>query len=1126
MNSSVSFFSLNVRGLRDNVKRRAVFCYLEGVGFDFCFLQEAHLRDGGDVCRFKREWDKGESFWGIGGVHSTGVGILCGHREVKIENTFVIMQGRVLGIDVKFREARYRLIGVYGPQVAAYRREMVDCLAPLCVTNRHLVIGGDFNIDLGVGGDSSAGAISGLMACHGLVDGGLHTTPAMVGPTWRNSRGVARRLDYIFVSRSLGQLSGRLLPVFFTDHDGVFLQVGPPVCLFGRGYWKLDRDILEEQAFVDAFFCFFRRLDGLRSMCEGVLEWWDLVKGRIRAFIIGYCRRKKREERREVDRIQRLIELEYEAGNLGGSIDWERFAALKAQLRELQEQKARAFLERAHSGFLEHNETCSAMFFKSVRARQSRKVMKGVREENGSIVSKPEEMVRVTTDHFQGLFKEREIDVEQGNVFLEHLSRRLPEDIRDVMEAQISLEEVESALRRMGKGKVPGMDGLPAEFYLKFWGILGPVVLKVLKAILETGVPGGSMAVGVLSLLYKKGEATDLGNWRPLTMLCVDYKILAKVLADRLRTALPYVVHEDQTCGVEGRSIRWNLQLIRDSIAWVEDRGLPLMVAALDQAKAFDRVNRYFLFRVLGRLGFGEKFIGWIRTLYVGAGCRVSVNSHLGDVFDLSSGVRQGCPLSALLFVLYMEPLGAAIRADTGVEGLLIPGSGGLRVKMTQYADDTSLLLCKDSCLTRSLAIFGDFTRASGAVLNHAKSSVKFFGRWRGRTDVPGGLSLCEGALRILGVHFETSGSATLNWNMRIAVVQRKLAMWKARYLSFMGKVLVLKVDVLPSLLYVAYIYPLPACLRRPLVRLVFQFMWSGRCEWVARARMICPIGEGGRGVPHFPLKLDAIFVSFLLTELARPVIHPSGYLLRVFFSYKARSVMVWSNAGPRAEQLPWHFGHAAKWLRAHPEVEVARVGLDHRHLYEEVRQAGSPAPVAGISSVVWEGVQARGLDNRLKDLNWLGLHKCLPVRAILYRYSLVQSPTCPRSSCGREETVRHAFWDCAFAGLVWARARVMLGVVRSDFVVTWARLERGVGRAKGTDRDRFLLWLLMSLFKKGLWEARQNLVKTGRDWGVEGIVRRVEGDLRGKMKREERKWGKHAARERWKGGLGLGVLE
>ena len=152
MGSNFTFVSLNVRGLRDFVKRRAVFSYLEGVGFDFCFLQEVHLRDGGDVSRFKREWDKGESVWGIGGVHSSGVGILCGHREVKEEDSFVVMQGRVIGVDVTIRDCKFRLVVVYGPQVVADRREMVDCLTPLCVTNRKLVIGGDFNTDLGRGG--------------------------------------------------------------------------------------------------------------------------------------------------------------------------------------------------------------------------------------------------------------------------------------------------------------------------------------------------------------------------------------------------------------------------------------------------------------------------------------------------------------------------------------------------------------------------------------------------------------------------------------------------------------------------------------------------------------------------------------------------------------------------------------------------------------------------------------------------------------------------------------------------------------------------------------------------------------------------------------------------------------
>ncbi|CAB1340743.1 unnamed protein product [Coregonus sp. 'balchen'] len=723
---------------------------------------EVHLRDSGDVIRFKREWDKGESVWGIGGGALIGVGILFGNREVKVEGTLVGMQGRVLGVDVTVRDDRYRVIVVYGPQLAAGRREIVDCLAPLCATNRHLVIGGDFNIDIGRGRDSSAGAIAGLMACHGLVDGGpAHCSDDGMSNMAQLQRSRAEARLYFSI-----QLSGRLLPVFFSDHDGVLLQVGAPVCLFGRGYWKLEREVLDEQAFVNGFVDFFRGLEGLGSMCEGVLEWWEIAK------------RKKREER--------LLELELEAGNLGG---------------EVHERKARAFLEHAHSGFLEHDETCSAVFFKSVRGRQSRKVMYGVREENGRVVRETEEMVKVTTEHFQGFFQERAVDVEQGNVFLEHLSRRVPEDIREAMEAQISLEEVESALRRMGKGKVPGMDGLPAEFYLKFWG------------------------------------------------------------------------------------------------------------------------------------------------------------------------------------------------------------------------------------------------------------KLKFFGRWRGRTDVPGGLSLWIGALKILGVLFETSGSATLNWNRSIAVVQRKLGMWRARSLSFIGKVLVLKVDVLPSLLYMAYVYPLPASLRRPLVRLVFQFMWGGRLERVARFRMLCPIGEGGRGV---------------------------------------RSVMVWTNTGPRAEQLPWHFGYTAKWLRGHPEVEVARVGLDHRHLYEEVRWGGCPGPVLGIPAVVWEGVQVQGLDYRLKDLNWLSLHKGLPVRSILYGRGMTRSTTCPRPTCGGEETLRHVFWGCAFAGVVWARVQVLIGRVRGDFVVTWARVERGVGKARGTVRDRFLLWLLISLFKQGLWEARQKMERTGREGGVEGIVSRI----------------------------------
>ncbi|KAK1875417.1 putative 149 kDa protein, partial [Dissostichus eleginoides] len=164
----------------------------------------------------------------------------------------------------------------------------------------------------------------------------------------------------------------------------------------------------------------------------------------------------------------------------------------------------------------------------------------------------------------------------------------------------------------------------------------------------------------------KKGDRTEIGNWRPLTMLCVDYKLLAKVPTDRLGEAMPHVVHVDQTCAVPGRSARWNLRLLRDAVAWAEYRNLPLMLVALDQTKAFDRVQWSFMFSILERLGFGKVFIRRLRTLYMGVGSKVVVNGHLGDFFRLHSVVRQGCPLSPLLYVLYMELLAAAIRADPG----------------------------------------------------------------------------------------------------------------------------------------------------------------------------------------------------------------------------------------------------------------------------------------------------------------------------------------------------------------------------------------------------------------------------------------------------------------------------
>ncbi|KAJ8335384.1 hypothetical protein SKAU_G00387260 [Synaphobranchus kaupii] len=186
-------------------------------------------------------------------------------------------------------------------------------------------------------------------------------------------------------------------------------------------------------------------------------------------------------------------------------------------------------------------------------------------------------------------------------------------------------------------------------------------------------------------------------------------------------------------------------------------------------------------------MGLGPSFIRWVKILYFEGGSRVNINGHISGLVRQRSGVRQGCPLSPLLYVLYMEPFAAVVRADPLVDGLLVPGSGGRMVKIAQDADDTALFLQSDRALLRALTLLDQFGEASGVSLNRGKSTVAFFGGWKGRQEVLGGLMPSRGPMKILGVSFVADGAAQLNWRERLGKVQQALGRWKGRNLSFVA---------------------------------------------------------------------------------------------------------------------------------------------------------------------------------------------------------------------------------------------------------------------------------------------------------------------------------------------------
>ena len=138
---------------------------------------------------------------------------------------------------------------------------------------------------------------------------------------------------------------------------------------------------------------------------------------------------------------------------------------------------------------------------------------------------------------------------------LENLSVRLPSSSSASCDGPITLDEARKALEGAATGRSPGSDGLPAEFYLAFWKVLGEDLIEVFNASFPSGHLPPSLRRALITLLYKKRDRLDPKNWHPISLLNSDYKILVRILAGRLSKVLQLLIHPDQSCGVQGRYI-------------------------------------------------------------------------------------------------------------------------------------------------------------------------------------------------------------------------------------------------------------------------------------------------------------------------------------------------------------------------------------------------------------------------------------------------------------------------------------------------------------------------------------------------------------------------------------------
>uniref|UniRef100_A0A3B5QY84 Reverse transcriptase domain-containing protein n=1 Tax=Xiphophorus maculatus TaxID=8083 RepID=A0A3B5QY84_XIPMA len=377
---------------------------------------------------------------------------------------------------------------------------------------------------------------------------------------------------------------------------------------------------------------------------------------------------------------------------------------------------SRGAVIRSRIQHFEENEKCTRYFFRKL-FRSTTTINKLINEK-GEEKCEEQQILTEIYDYYKNLYRHQAAQEDEMVELLMKLTNKLTHTEKSRLDQEITINEITEALISMKNNKTPGLDGLPKEFYTTFWESLKAPLLQVYREALSEEKLPNSMNQGMISLLYKKGEKTDLKNWRPLTLLGVDVKIIAKVLFFRLQTVITTIIGKEQTCGVKGRRMTDSLALIRDAIL------------GIDLEKAFDSVNHEFLERILDHLNFGETFKRWIRTLYNECSSVAVVNGTITLPLAIKAGVRQGCPLSPLLFIIAIEPLACAIRENKMIKGITPPGNEGKDIKLTIYMDDLTLLLADNVSISESLKISEKFTKASGMKVNKQKSEILYI-NWR-----------------------------------------------------------------------------------------------------------------------------------------------------------------------------------------------------------------------------------------------------------------------------------------------------------------------------------------------------------------------------------------------------------
>ena len=448
----------------------------------------------------------------------------------------------------------------------------------------------------------------------------------------------------------------------------------------------------------------------------------------------------------------------------------------------------------------------------------------------------------------------------------------LDEIEKTLCEQEVTVVECHESLIEFPNNKCPGSDGLAVDFYKFFWDKIKSFLMDSYNYSFENNLLSLDQRRALLVLIPKgTKDKRELQNWRPISLLDVDYKILAKVLAKKLQQVITKIISPDQAGYIKGRYIGDNIRTMLDILDITKNKTEPGIMIMIDFEKAFDTISWSFLHKTLN-FNFGPTFKKYIKLLYTSSVCSVTNNGFHSEFFNISRGIRQGCPISALLFILYVEVLAIYIREQENIKGIMI---GKNEIRITQFADDTCLYLNGTNSLENVIAVFEDFYRYAGLRLNIEKTEAI----WLGKTNRYGkicNIKITHKLIKVLGIWISKDFDEMLkiNFDERIEKLNTLLNIWSQRNLTIKERITILKAKALPLVTYMSTCPYVPKLIIDTIDKVLYNFVWKKK-HHVKRTALIASPSQGGLKMPaSFILETNNIEI-FLKYKNEIKYLHP-----------------------------------------------------------------------------------------------------------------------------------------------------------------------------------------------------------------------------------------------------------